>query len=73
MRKKFDLLAFSPEGDLLAIPNQENGSILLWDVSSGAEAKRLHGCERNVTALAFSPDGSLLATGPLTAMSTCGS
>ncbi|MEW6505560.1 MAG: hypothetical protein AB1457_16500, partial [Chloroflexota bacterium] len=35
----------------------------LWDVTSGAEVRRLAGHEDSVGSVAFSPDGRLLASG----------
>lgn len=54
-------LAVSPAGDLLAI---SQGSIIsLWDVSSDRTPVRiLSGHTDNVLALAFSPDGQILAS-----------
>jgi WD40 repeat protein len=56
-----DSLAFSPDGKLLACANG-NGSILLWDVASGAELRPLASPDRRVMRIAFSPDGTLLAS-----------
>jgi WD40 repeat protein len=68
-------VAFSPDGRLLAsghINNQifdprrgaPNDSICLWDTASGRELRRiLPSGHDTVQALAFSPDGRLLASG----------
>ncbi|MDT8307043.1 MAG: hypothetical protein RRC07_14020 [Anaerolineae bacterium] len=58
-------IAFSPSGDTLATGHRD-GRVLLWDVSTG---QRLQELDRpvsapslgEITALAFSPDGTLLA------------
>jgi WD40 repeat protein len=52
-------LAFHPSGELLAVAG--NG-IRLWDVASWREAQPLKGDARAVRAVAFSPDGVMLAT-----------
>ncbi|MBU0596342.1 hypothetical protein KJ567_06635 [Candidatus Bipolaricaulota bacterium] len=53
--------AFSPDGRLLAITD-ERDEIELWDLESGALTTTLIGHDSNVFDLAFSPDGSVLAT-----------
>lgn len=64
-------IAFSPNGEMLASSN-ELGSIYFWDVNSGKlietfdDVSRKTGIEigeNGPFALAFSPDGSILATG----------
>src|SRR5262249_52136049 len=57
----FDLpfLAFAPDGKTLAW-NQANG-IQLWDLAKGKEVRQFGGQAREVTGLAFSPDGGILA------------
>lgn len=52
---------FSPNGALLASAHYD-GRINIWDVASGSLIRRLQ-IESVVTSLAFSPDGSLIATG----------
>lgn len=54
--------AFSPDGRILATEG-DNGTIVLWDVSSGKKAKILKGHKENVDTFAFSPDGKMLASG----------
>jgi WD40 repeat protein len=69
-------VAFSPDGSLLASAGQEcverdswgncirwRGTIRLWRVSDGALVGILEGHTGEVTSVAFSPDGSLLASG----------
>jgi WD40 repeat protein len=64
-------VAFSPDGRLLAAgfgnmglygPAPDQG-IKLWEVASGREMRSLRGHRCTVPALAFSPDGKILATG----------
>jgi len=54
---------FSPDGSLLAAAGDRAGVILLLDAASGEERARLPGDQGTVKALAFSPDGRILASG----------
>ena len=54
-------VAFSPNGQLIASVSS-GGLVVIWEVASGEEVKRLPGDARCV---AFSPDGRLLAIGGL--------
>ncbi|MFF9428632.1 WD40 repeat domain-containing protein [Streptomyces sp. NPDC014746] len=57
-------VAVSPDLRTLAT-SDEDGEVLLWDPSSGAEPRGpLQTGESEPAALAFSPDGRLLATAP---------
>jgi WD40 repeat protein len=66
-------LAFSPDGRLLASGGCANpdpaaercteGVIRLWDVATGREVEALHGHTHEVSSVAFSPDGRVLASG----------
>lgn len=55
-------LAFSPQGDLLAV-GTETGQIWLWPVGATYQTDILNDHQVPVGALAFSPDGGQLASG----------
>ena len=55
-----EVLAFSPNGKLLASANSSQ-TVRLWDAATGAERRTLANLKKGVYALAFSPDGRLLA------------
>jgi hypothetical protein len=56
--------AFSPDGRTLAVSAGEaSATILLFDVPTGKEVLRLRGHASRVRSLAFSPDGTRLASG----------
>src|SRR5262249_49377596 len=50
------VLAFSPDGRLLAVLAKEPREILLWDVMAGKVRATLRGHRGHVRSLAFSPD-----------------
>ena len=54
-------LAFSPEGYLLA-SGGDDGSIKLWELSTGNSIQTLKGHANVTSGLTFSPDGQLLAS-----------
>jgi WD40 repeat protein len=55
-------LAFSPDGRALACLGPE-GAVRLVELASGEERRRFQGHQGAVQALAFAPDGTVLATG----------
>ncbi len=54
-------VAFSPDRRLLASASND-GTVRLWDVSSGLELRCLHGHTNQVKSVAFSPDGRRIAS-----------
>jgi WD40 repeat protein len=56
-------LAFSPDGKTIATGGDDSGRVRLWDVATGKPRTILSGHKGGVTALAFSRDGLLLASG----------
>jgi WD40 repeat protein len=58
-------LAFSPDGKTVAAGGREDeeGTVYLWEVSSGLLRLTLRGHEGMVSALAFAPDGTTVVTG----------
>jgi WD40 repeat protein len=59
----FTALAFSPNGDQLAVATGPDGAIKLWNVPGEREIDGISARIGIVRALAFSPDGSTLAVG----------
>jgi WD40 repeat protein len=53
---------FSPDEQILALGNRENGDIYLWDANTGDEIVTLMGHTQTITSLAFNPDGTLLVS-----------
>jgi WD40 repeat protein len=56
-------IALAPDGKTLA--SGCGKAVMLWDMRSGQETTRLTGHENNVMAVAFSADGTQLASGSL--------
>lgn len=57
-------VAWSPSGNLLAFgTDAPEARVELWDVASNRSVASLPGHEKDVLAIAFSPDGHLLASG----------
>jgi WD40 repeat protein/tRNA A-37 threonylcarbamoyl transferase component Bud32 len=55
-------LAFGPEGRFLASAEEESRLIRLWDVAAGKEIRTFQGHESLVRAVAFRPDGKIVAS-----------
>lgn len=55
-------IAFSPDSKLIVGGSNINGSIQIWDANTGKRHCNLMGHQINVTSVAFSPDGSVLAS-----------
>ena len=55
-------LAFSPDGATL-VGGSQNGTIHLWDTTTGKEIKTLIGHNDRIVSVAFNPDGRTLASG----------
>jgi WD40 repeat protein len=60
---RFSYQACSPDGRLLAVAEEESGTIRLVEVASGQLRVELTGHRHGVHGLAFSPDGKVLASG----------
>jgi WD40 repeat protein len=56
-------LAFSPNGNCLALADADKDTILLWDLSQRKEIRRLKGPGRKVDCLDFGSDNSTLVAG----------
>lgn len=55
-------IALSPDETLIATCSGQQ-EVVLWDINTGLEVRRLVGHEGGVGRLAFSPDGTLIASG----------
>jgi RNA polymerase sigma factor (sigma-70 family) len=58
-------VAFSPNGQAVAVANYYDRTVRIYDVSNGRLLRTLHGHASGVNSLAYSPDGSTLATAGL--------
>jgi WD40 repeat protein len=58
-----DIAAFSPDSRTLAVSERDQHVISLWDVPAHKRKKILKGHADEIIALAFSSDGTLLASG----------
>lgn len=54
-------LAFSPDGQILAVGDHYYGAVRLWSTANGSLIRTLQGADDHVPDLAFSPDGQTLA------------
>ena len=53
--------AYSPQSFIMAIANQKN--LGLWNTTTGIQEVALHDHNAKITAIAFSPDGTRMASG----------
>jgi WD40 repeat protein len=61
-------IAFSPDGKMVAtirVPNKAGATVSLWDFENGKLLRNIKASEWNVTTVAFTPNGKLLATAGL--------
>ena len=57
------ILAFSPDGKLLASSGGKDSTISLWDIQTQTLVGAFEGHGHGVMSVAFSPDGKILASG----------
>ncbi|KXZ50608.1 hypothetical protein GPECTOR_15g291 [Gonium pectorale] len=62
-RERITSLAFNHTGDWLAVGCASLGQLLVWEWRSETYVLKQQGHHHDVAAVAFSPDGALLATG----------
>jgi DNA-binding beta-propeller fold protein YncE len=62
LRDSEQSMAFSPDGEMLALGGRYSYDVLLWRVSDGTVLHTLH-AGNPLKSIAFSPDGKILASG----------
>jgi WD40 repeat protein len=61
-RVSLDALAFSADGKTLALGGQYGRTLHLWEVRTLRQRRQFHGHQGQVSAVAFSSDGTMLAS-----------
>jgi len=62
-RQSINAATFSPRGDWIALGCASLGQLLVWEWRSESYVLKQQGHFYDVSAVAFSPDGSYIATG----------
>lgn len=60
--EKINALAFSPDGQTLASASQDE-KVIIWDVASGKEFRKLIGHKKEVSSVIFTADNQILISG----------
>ncbi len=60
--REISSISFSPDGQMIASGSYD-GTVKLWDVTSGNLKQTFDGNEENVRTVSFSPDGRMVASG----------
>jgi len=55
--------SINPEGSIIASGNRQAGEIKIWDIATGKERETIKAHSENISSIAFSRDGRLLASG----------
>jgi WD40 repeat protein len=56
-------MVFSPDGKRIALGPLTGDDVVLFDTATGRPTRSMKGHKGGILAIAFSPDGRLLATG----------